>query len=336
MFIWLRFCIISLTNPLLHGAGHSLDCRKFYSYLLLFTVSLIPFLAACSTHNASIPIRLDDNLAQGEVIWSRPTELAPRFVVGFDRRLEPQEDVKIYAPLLIYLERETGYHFDLHITPRNSTLAEEISKGTVDFAIAGVLSYLQAHEQSGARVLVRGVNRRGQSVYRAAIVTRADSPISSLDDLRGRTFAFGAASSTQGYLIPRLLLNEAGLSLSDIGPYEFTGSHIATSDAVISGRADAGGLQDTLASELTNQGLLKVIAWSDFYPSSGVTAGGHVPEDAVASVQSALLAFDPNTVTELELYHWDRTEMPGGFSLANDELYAGLRQLAEQYGLIGT
>lgn len=300
----------------------------------LFVLVALLLLVACSTDNSTVSIRLQDNLAQGEVHWPSPTQDATNLTFGFDRRLEPREDVRIYAPLLMYLERETGFHFDLHITPRDDSLAAEISNGTVDFAIAGVLTYLQAHEESGARVLVTGVNSQGQSLYRAAIVTRADSPISSIDDLEGRSFAFGAPNSTQGYLIPRLLLDEAGISLSDLSSYEFTGSHIETSNAVISGRADAGGMQDTLAISLSNQGLLRVIAWSEFYPSSGIIVGPYVPEDIVADVREALLAFNPNNPIGVELYHWERTEMPGGFSLSDDNTYAGLRHWAELYGLI--
>lgn len=304
--------------------------RPFKPIILL----LLAFLVACVPHGSTMNISLNENLIQGEVHWPVPTDNQKVFVFGFDRRLEPKEDVRIYASLLQYLERETGYDFALHVTPKDRRLVREIGDERVDFAVVGTLTYLQAHEQYGARMLVRGVNEENENVYRAAIVTRLDSEIKVLKDLKGRSFAFGASSSTQGHLIPRVMMEQAGIDISDLRSYEYTGSHAETANAVISGRADAGGMQDTLAQTLADRGLLRIIAWSDSYPSSGVLAGAQVPTEVVEAVTAALLAFNPKDQDSAGLYHWDRTEMPSGFSLAEDADYIELHRWAEKYGLL--
>lgn len=297
-------------------------------------ILLLAFLVACAPRESTVNISLNENLIQGEVHWPEPTDMQEVYVFGFDRRLEPKEDVRIYASLLEYLERETGYDFALHVTPKDGSLVGEIGDGQVDFAVVGTLTYLQAHELYGARMLVRGVNEGNENVYQAAIVTRLDSDIKVLKDLNGRTFAFGASSSTQGHLIPRLMMEQAGIDISGFRSYEYTGSHAETANAVISGRADAGGMQDTLAQTLADRGLLRIIAWSDPYPSSGVLAGARVTTEVVEAVTAALLAFDPKGQDSAGLYHWERTEMPNGFSLAEDADYIELRRWAEKYGLL--
>lgn len=300
----------------------------------IIIILLLFLLVACGPTESAINVRLNSDLIKGEVHWPVDAESPKVYTFGFDRRLEPKEDVRIYASLLQYLERKTGYRFVLSVTPKDGSLVEEIGRGGADFAIVGTLTYLQAHEQFEARMLVRGINAQNENVYRAAIVARTDSKISSLADLRGRSFAFGASNSTQGHLIPRLMLEQAGVELTSLRSYDFTGSHAETANAVISGRAEAGGMQDTLAQSLVDRGLLRIVAWSDPYPSSGVLAGARVTTEVVEAVTAALLAFDPKGQDSAGLYHWERTEMPNGFSLAEDADYIELRRWAEKYGLL--
>ncbi|MCL4370838.1 MAG: PhnD/SsuA/transferrin family substrate-binding protein [Chloroflexi bacterium] len=232
------------------------------------------------------------------------------------------------------MERATGRAFRLHVTPRDGNVVDEVGAGQVDFAIVGTLSYLQARERFGGRALARGLNTEGEPTYRAAIITRPDGVIRALSDLRGRSFAFGAPNSTQGNLIPRMMLAGEEINLSDLRGYEYTNSHAATASAVVNGRDDAGGMQDTLALALQSRGLVRIVAQSPPYPSSGVMVSATVPEDVAELVRKALLTFDPTGRDASGLYHWDRSEMPRGFAPAQDEDYEVLRQWASSLGLL--
>jgi len=256
------------------------------------------------------------------------------WVFGFDRRLEPKEDVRMNASLLRWLETRTGLTYQLHVTPRDDSVVDELCDGRVHFAIVGTVSYLQANRRCGAGILVRGLNAQGEDTYRAAIVVPPNSPLRDIADLRGRSFAFGAINSTQGHLIPRLMLQKAGLRLADLGRYTYTGSHAATANAVTSGRFDAGGLQDTLARDLARRGLVRILALSDPYPSSGIVAAPEVPAKTVEIVRQALLTLDPVGRDADTLYHWQRSEMPRGFVRARDDEYAELRRIAQEIGLL--
>ena len=298
----------------------------------LVFVLLLVSLSACATEN-STPVNLTRTATANDLARLRP-EGDGRLYVGFDRRLEPKEDVKMYVPLLNYLERTTSFRFQLRPTPKDGSIVDDLGRGTVQFAIVGTLSYLQAHSRYGVQPLVRGLNADGRDVYRAAIVTRPNSSIQSLADLRGKTLAFGAANSTQGHLIPRILLEQAGIRLSDLAGYEYTGSHAQVANAVISGRLDAGGMQDTLAQSLANRGSLRILALSTDYPSSGIVVAPGVDPIIVDTVRRALLAFEPTGKDAAPLYHWERTEMPRGFTGTQDSDYAELQTWAEGFGLL--
>ena len=293
---------------------------------------LISLLVACGER--PMTVRLTANLLSGEV---RPSlsEPAGAWRLGFDRRLEPKEDVRQLASLANWLQRETGLSWRIHVSPRGGNVVDDLCEGRVDFAAVGTVSYLQANHRCGAHILVRGLNVQGEDTYQAAIVVPPDSPLRDIADLRGRSFAFGASNSTQGHLIPRLMLQQAGLTLTDLRAYTYTGSHAATANAVTSGRFDAGGLQDTLARDLADRGLVRILAFSSPYPSSGIVAGPAVPDKTVELVRQTLLTLDPTGADADALYHWERSEMLRGFVIAHDSDYEDLRRIAGYIGLLG-
>lgn len=299
----------------------------------LLWIILILLLVACTSSEQPLTVHLDQDLIPGEVLAPTPPT-ATAWRLGFDRRLEPKEDVRQMASLADWIQQQTGLFFEVEAPRQGSTAVDKLCTGGVDFAAVGTVSYLQAHHRCNAHILVRGLNAQGQDTYRAAIVTPPDSALENLTQLRGRSFAFGAANSTQGYLIPRLMLREAGIGLDDLSAYAFHDSHAVTANAIASGRYDAGGLQDTLAQDLAGRGLLRMLALSDPYPSSGIIVGPHVPEKTVALVRQALLDLDPVGEDAEALYHWERTEMPRGFVPARDEDYDELRRVAAAIGLL--
>ena len=173
---------------------------------------------------------------------------------------------------------------------------------------------------------MRGINAQGKASYQSMIVVAPDSPIKNLQQLKGKHFAFGSADSTQGHLIPRIVLHEAGIELEDFVSYDYTGSHSACANAVASAKFDACGMQDTMAQSMETSGLLRIIHRSREYPSSGIAVHKNVPPEVITKVRQALLEFDPLLRHESGLYHWERTEMPGGFVAAADTDYAELTE----------
>lgn len=181
---------------------------------------------------------------------------------------------------------------------------------------------------------MRGLNAEGNALYQSVIVVRPESPISSLKKLRGKRFAFGSETSTQGHLIPRILLSEHGISLRDLAFWQFTGSHFECANAVAFGQFDAGGMQDTMGREFATAGQLRIIETSKFYPSSGIAANKEVPSEVLARVKQALLDFDPTGRHQAGLYHREKTEMAKGFIEVRDEDYEELRRSAQRFVLL--
>lgn len=287
----------------------------------------------CTTEKA-IPIDLEENLLSGEIYSPIDDDSAIGWRIGFDRRLEPKDDVRQIVSLANFLEKKTGLSFTVSIAIHDANIVNRICEDKVDLAVVGTVSYLQAYELCGARILVRGLNIDGHDTYRSAIVTAIDSDIKTINELEDHSFAFGAPNSTQGHLIPRIMFQQMNLKLENLRAFAYHESHASTANAIISGRFEAGAIQDTLARSLVNRGLVRILAFSDAYPSSGIIVSPKVPEKTLELIRAALVSINPQDEDFHLLYRWDRSEMPLGFVVAHDEDYDDFRQIAIEIGLL--
>ena len=258
------------------------------------------------------------------------------YTFGFDPRSSPQEDARQYLPFLKYLEKSTGYRFQLRFTHKGDDIVDDIGKGELDFAAIGATSYIHARTVHNYAIspVVRGVNIQGKDKYRSYFVVRPDSDIQHLSQIPGHRFAFGSENSTQGHLIPRIVMQQHGISLAQLSNYQYTGSHINCANTVVAGLADICAMQDTMAEDMAEQGLLRILYQSDYYPSSGIAASTRVDKQVTDKVRLALISFRPQGKHSATLYNWHKTEMPKGFVSAKDEDYQALQQWMLKLGFI--
>ena len=313
----------------MRGQGKT-EAQFLWTAVFLALVGVL--LAGCLPGEDRREIDLDDRASDAELRELTARTDSDVLWFGFDLRASPQEDARQYLPLLEYLTKEAGYTFELRFTPQDGQIVDDLGVGVVQFAALGAGSYIQAHAKYGVIPLVRRLNAQGRAEYRSVIVVAPDSSIQTTADLRGKRFAFGSLTSTQGHLIPRIILAQHNLTLDDLKTYEYTGSHRNCANTVTSGHSSACGMQDTLGEELAAAGLLRIIYTSQYYPSSGIAANKDVPPEVIDKVRQALLDFDPQGRDAPGLYNWDRTEMVNGFIEATDEDYAEIVEWAVKLG----
>ena len=279
-------------------------------------------------------IDLEKTISAQELRRIGEPEETEGIVFGFDLRRSVKEDMRQYIPFLKYLEDATGYKFKLRFTPEDGRIADDLGGGIIQIAAVGADTYITVHKKYGAIALVQGLNKQNKAEYQSVLITEPDSNIHKIEDIKGRKFAFGSRSSTQGHLIPRIILAQHGITLDDLAKYEWTGSHRNCANAVSTGKFDAGGMQDVLGQELADAGIIRIFHTSKYYPSSGIVANKDVPPEIIEKVKKALLDFDPTGKHAEGLYNWDKTEMPNGFKEAKDEDYDELRKWAVKLGFI--
>ena len=120
------------------------------------------------------------------------------------------------------------------------------------------------------------------------VVTRPDSGITRLEDLKGKSFAFGDKGSTSGYLIPTHQLLKMGIADPEkyFGRVVYT-RHQAIETQVTRGELDAGAdYAATVAGRLTAQ-IEETFTLDAVRVQIGASIGIAVlPDDAVVMVCS--------------------------------------------------
>lgn len=83
-------------------------------------------------------------------------------------------------------------------------------------------------------------------VYFSDVIVRADSPITTLDELQGRTFALNEVDSMSGWLAVRRQLAAVDATPSFFGKTTTTGAHVNSIGAVLASQADAAAIDSTV------------------------------------------------------------------------------------------
>ena len=133
------------------------------------------------------------------------------------------------------LKEATGLTFEVVVPTSYAATIEEMCASPSDtMAFIPAFGYVLANDLCGVDVAFKAV-RRGWGVYWTMLVVARDSDIDSIDDLNGKKFAFPDAGSTSGYLVPSVMLKEAGVTVGE--ELEAVG-HPQAVRAVYTGEAD--------------------------------------------------------------------------------------------------
>jgi len=177
----------------------------------------------------------------------------------------------------------------------------------VDVATMGPLPYARTWLDTNGNIepLVVARDADGTESYIAVMYVRADSDITSLDQIRGRSLAWADPNSTSGYLVPRSELREAGIDIDRFfSRTGFAGGHEQAIVAVMNRQYDAGvtwssgvgdqaqgftrgGLRAIVEKGMLNMADLRII-WRSRPIPNGPTA---VRADLPAAFREDLRAF---------------------------------------------
>jgi phosphonate transport system substrate-binding protein len=164
-----------------------------------------------------------------------------------------QVSIEQKAPLGDYLAKALGLPVELIIPTNYNATVEGLGNDSLDFAYLGGLTYIKARARYGVQPIVQ---READREFHALFIAHTGIPIQSLQDLKGRTFAFGDINSTSGHLMPFEALRLAGLDPDRDLKYRYTGSHPATAKAVEAGVVDAGALDESVYQAMLKEGKL--------------------------------------------------------------------------------
>ena len=234
--------------------------------------------------------------------------------------LPPTELYKKFSPLAAYLTSETGKKVIVKISKGYQQHIDTIGNDQMDLAYMGPAAYVEMTEKYGKKPLLACQEISGKPFLHGMIIVKSDSAIKTLAGLAGKRFAFVDRESTMGYFLPRVMMQEAGLKLEQLGQADFLNSHPNVALAVLHGYYDAGAVKDDTFYTYQGRGL-KMLAQSPPVQEHIFLASSRMPEALVATIRQALLNLhDPRILTGIQ-------STLTGLVAVKDEDYDTLRRI---------
>lgn len=216
----------------------------------------------------------------------------------------PEARFLYYREIADYLEDAVGVPVYLFETSGYGPVIEAMRSKKVDIASGGSFSYMIAAEKADVEPLVTmgyqnedGTYQHG--LYYSVIAVPADSKYNSVEDLKrdaaNVTFSFSDAASTSGHLIPRKGLEDAGITPEkDFRRVVFTQSNLNSAMTIISGKVQAGALQEDSFYRLVEKGKvneseIKIIWRSKPIPRGPIMVRKELPRKLKEDIRSAFL-----------------------------------------------
>ncbi len=223
------------------------------------------------------------------LVWPAISGTQETLVLGIHPYLSSTELHKRFGPLAEYLGKELGRPVEIRVDSSYDSHVESVATGQVDIAFMGPAAYVKLVDKYGKVSVLGCFETTAGRTFTGVIFVKKDSPIKSLAQLKGKSFAFGQAASTMTNLVPRFMLLEAGVDLSDLGQAEFLTNHDNIVLGVLAGRYDAGAVKDDIYNQYEQQGL-QILAVSDPMPDHIFVARPGLSEDMARKISGVLVS----------------------------------------------
>jgi phosphonate transport system substrate-binding protein len=231
-----------------------------------------------------------------------------------------------------YLARKLSAASDLKgtviVAPNASQMVNLLEEKRVDFYMESAYPTYRINRNGSARLLLRRW-KGGMSEYRSVIFTNKVSGISRVEELRGKMIALEDAGSTSGYFMPKLLmLNkklmltekpglDAKISAKEIG-YIFAGSDKNILNLVLAKKVAAGAFSndDYAAVGEKEKTAISILEETTSMPRHLVSFRKDLPAPVAKRLKEVLLAMHEDAEGRTILQRTDNTTkfdlLPGG------------------------
>ena len=224
------------------------------------------------------------------------------------------------TPLTTYLTKKTGIKITFRASPNLASAVNELGKDFTQIAYLTPVAFIDALDKHRARALVSPLTH-GKNTFNLVVAVRQDSPIQTMADLKGKSFAFGDEKA----LLQRAVVVGGGAKLEELAKYSFLKHYDNIAKAVLNNDFDAGILKDTSFEKFAPQGLRKIHS-SPPLSSYLFAVSERLPAETVKKLRAAFLELKADTPEGKAILN-ELDPAYNGFVVAEDKDYDTIRKL---------
>ncbi|HAI52157.1 MAG: phosphate/phosphite/phosphonate ABC transporter substrate-binding protein [Limnochordia bacterium] len=242
--------------------------------------------------------------------WKDPDTL----IFAYSPVEDPAVYEEVFAEFLDYLSERLGRPVRWFGVRSYAAQVEAMRAGRLHISGFASGSVQDAVNTAGFVPQTAMGTENGMLGYTMVIITRQDSGINSVEDLKGKTIPFVSESSGSGYFAPRALLYEQ-FDMLPTRDYDvtFSGSHDNSILGVFHGDYVAAPVANTVIDRMELGGRIeerstwmKVIYESPVFPVTAYGVAHDLHPDLQAAIKQAFLEFDWEGTLLAENWEEDR------------------------------
>lgn len=296
---------------------------RLYSIAALFLTALLTWLF----YNYSLDI--ESQIYRKEVPLTKPADETKKEVVyiGVISRYPPNVIYRGYQPMLDYISSRSKYRFELKLSEDYNQAVNMLIKKEVAASFLGSYLYVRANKMYGVVPIIKPLNENREPFSRSVLFTSANSGIFSINDLKGKNIALPSRESYSSNWLLRYVFAKNNLRENDLKGITNFPHHQSVIYNVLRNNFDAGVSREYLVKK-NQDNSIRVLLYSDPFPSSPLVAAKDYPKDIIETIKSILLSVKPgkdNPITK----GWDN-EFVYGFVTASDSDYDVIRTIINE------
>ena len=266
--------------------------------------------------------------ALASVLLAGPAAAVPPLTVGLIPAEDSQAMLENSKAVIDSLQQQLGIPVKPFIATDYNGIIEALRSRKLDVAYLGPFSYVLASSVANVEAFaVAETKKSGRSFYKSLIITRKESGLQSLEQLKGRTMAFVDPSSASGHLFP-----SAGLQKLNIDPNKyfsrviFSGSHDASILAVANKKVDAAAVADRILAAAVAKGVVQQSELNVVWTSPDIPESPMVwRKDLDPALKQKIAA----AFASIKDVKWGDQGVLNGFVLTTDGAYDVVRETAK-------
>lgn len=223
-----------------------------------------------------------------------------------------------YKGFAEHVKKHLGVELDLYLAAEYAGTIQAIAAKQIEVMDMGAAGYAAAwlETNGGVEPLAVPTNPDGTIGYYSVAFVRSDSPYKTIDDLKGKTWAWVEPNSSSGYVFPLVSFRKMGLEPEKhFGKVVFSGGHEQGIIGVLDKAYDAavtwtndvekhtrGGLHMMLSRGVLKKEDIRIIWKSDLIPNPVIAIRSDLPKEMKADIKKMFLNMhkdDPKVFSEV-------------------------------------
>jgi phosphonate transport system substrate-binding protein len=298
--------------------------KKVIIGCLIFVIGI--YISGCGKDGDAVAVDFEKTVAV-----ERPTSPASRSAqlkVAVAAIISPKETFIYYRQLLDYIGHKMGREIQFIQRKTYGEINDLLAKGQIDLAFICSGPYVEGREKYGFQ-LVATPKVQNSHFYHSYLIVNKASAFQTLENLRGRVFAFSDPDSNSGKLVPTYWLSQIRerpetFFSKTIYTYSHDNSILAVAKSLVDGAAVDGLIWEYYHRKnpiFTSQ--TRIIRKSDPYGIPPIVASSAIPYELMTKIRELLFAMheDPGGKAILNELMIDK------FIAPNDKWYDSIRKI---------